>query len=360
MPQPIHTIVIFPRPHPDNIVAILLLWLFGEKEFPGIRKAKIDFWNKVPEGKTADQLEKEGVLLIDLGGGKFDHHSEEKNKTKGEECATTLVAKYLRIQDDPALEKLIAYVKRDDLEGRGIISKDPLDRAFGLSGIIMNLNREYPQNPKKVLELVIPIFLAHYHEERKRMTVLPEVWEKIQKEGKADIFEVFQGKKLIKVIMVENDDPSLIGFLRASPKTKADVVAQKLSSGHINIITRQWRKVNLDDVAVMIRVAEARKKQTILEIKRPEDLAKPNRLNGVEEWYYDTVANSIQNGGIQPEGILPTKFEFSQIKEILKASLNPNTLSESCPKNKCLKEECDFYDYHLKRCFPIQQKSLDA
>ncbi|MFH1535379.1 MAG: hypothetical protein ABIF80_05390, partial [Patescibacteria group bacterium] len=289
--------------------------------------------------------------------GKFDHHTQEGGKDTSGECATTLVAKYLGVDNDPALRKLLTYVKRDDLEGKGIISNDPIDRAFGLSGLIMNLNREYQNDPQKIIDIVMPIFLSHYREERKRMTLLPQEWEKLQKENKTDQFEVFQGKKLVKIIMVENDDISLVGFLRANPNTKADVVVQRLSSGHTNIITKQIRDINLKDVAVMLRIEEARKKNVVLEVKSIDELSAPHRLKGVEEWYYDTTANSIQNGGIAPEGVTPTKLSLDEVKEVLKNSLNPNKLSDTCPRTSCLKEDCNFYDYHLGRCRQIQQNS---
>lgn len=355
MPQPINTIIIFPRPHPDNIVAIMLLRLFGKEKFPGIENAKIDFLNKLPEGKNADAYEKEGTLLIDMGGGKFDHHNVEGGKDNSGECATTLVAKYLGIDNDPALRQLLTYVKRDDLEGKGIISKDPIDRAFGLSGLIMNLNKANADDLHKTIDITMPIFMAHYQEQTKRHVVLPQQWDDLQKANKTDQFEVFQGKKLVRVIVVENDDVSLVGFLRAHPKTKADVVVQRLSSGHTNLITRQDRNVDLKDVAVMLRIEEARKKDAVLEVRTVAELSQPHRLKGVEEWYYDTTANSLQNGGIAPEGITPTKLSLDEVKEILKNGLNPATLSDTCPKTSCLEETCSFYDYHLGRCKQIQQ-----
>lgn len=357
MPQPIHTIVIFPRPHPDNIVAIMLLKLFGEEKFPGVRNSKIEFWNSVPEGKTTDNYEAEGILLIDMGGGKFDHHTQEGGKDNTGECATTLVAKYLGVENDPALKKLLTYVKRDDLEGKGIISNDPIDRAFGLSGLIMNLNREYQNDPQKIINIVMPIFVSHYREERKRMTVLPQEWEKLQQDNKTDQFEVFQGKKLVKIVVVENDDVSLVGFLRANPDTKADIVVQRLSSGHTNLITRQTRDINLKDVAVMLRIEEARKKDAVLEITSIDELAKSARLKGVEEWYYDTTANSIQNGGIAPEGVTPTRLSLEEIKNVLKKAIDPNQLAEVCPRTSCIGAGCIFYDYHLERCRRIQQNA---
>ena len=177
-PQPIHTIVLYPRPHPDNIVALYLLREFGEQHFPGIRQAQIQFWPSVPPGKTADDWEREGVLMIDIGGGKFDHHQEEHTNDK-ETCATTLAARYLGIHEKPELKKLLEYVRRDDLEGKGIVSKDPIDRAFGLSAIIMNLNRDYPDHPEYVVDVVTRIFAAHYHEEYRRKVLVPQEWEQL-------------------------------------------------------------------------------------------------------------------------------------------------------------------------------------
>ena len=325
-PQPIHTIVLYPRPHPDNIVALYLLREFGEQHFPGIRQAQIQFWPSVPPGKTADDWEREGVLMIDIGGGKFDHHQEEHTNDK-ETCATTLAARYLGIHEKPELKKLLEYVRRDDLEGKGIVSKDPIDRAFGLSAIIMNLNRDYPDHPEYVVDVVTRIFAAHYHEEYRRKVLVPQEWEQLKQTGRATMFEIPTSGKPLRVVMIQSDSKAMVGYLRAVGSVQADLVVQQLSTGHTNTVTRQGDvRLNLLKTVAPIRRAEAAKKGVALSGVTDGQLEKPRRLEGVEEWYFDTAANTIQNGGAVLADLTPTRLTLEEIKAILHA-----TLPESLP-----------------------------
>ncbi|MBI2984940.1 MAG: hypothetical protein HYY50_04950 [Candidatus Kerfeldbacteria bacterium] len=326
MPLAIHTVAMYPRPHPDNIVALWLLREFGEPLFPGIGQAKIVFWNQLPDGRTADQLEQEGVLLIDLGGGRFDHHHDEHISDK-QTCATTLVAKFLGVDQRPELKKLLEYVRRDDLEGRGIVSKDPIDRAFGLSAIVMNLNRAYPDHPEYVIDMVTRIVIAHYHEEYRRKVLMPKEWVELQRTNKAQRFELTAAGETLQVVMVETDSKAMVGFLRAVGDVKADVVVQRLSTGHTNIVTRQAApRLDLRPTIAAIRLAEAEKKGFNLSQASREQLEKPRRLEGVEEWYFDTAANTLQNGGVATSNVMPTRLSLAEIRSILERAL-PGSLS---------------------------------
>lgn len=328
-PQPIHTVVLYPRPHPDNIVGLFLLREFGEQQFPGIRQAQLQFWPSVPPGKSADDWEREGVLMIDIGGGKFDHHHEEHTDDK-ETCATTLIAQFLGLHEKPEFKKLLEYVRRDDLEGKGILSKDPIDRAFGLSAIIMNLNRDYPDHPEYVVDVVTRIFAAHYHEEYRRKVLMPQEWEHLKQNRLATTFEIPTAGKTLRVVMIQSDSKALVGYLRAVGTVQADVVVQRLSSGHTNIVTRQGEvRLNLLKTVAALRRTEAAKKGVSLSGVTGEQLEKPRRLEGVEEWYFDTAANTIQNGGAVLADMPPTQLTLEEIKAILHA-----TLPESLPPRR--------------------------
>ena len=164
---PVHTIAIFPKIQVDTLVSIYLLKTFGESAFPGVKDAKIAFMSKAPEGKTPDEIEREGMLLVDLGG-MFDHHRTNTASGKRQDCAATLVANYLGIDKQKYLENLHQWAKRDDLEGKGTISEDSLDRAFGLSGVISTLNRVLKGTPEKTVELILPLIAAHVDDQRHR------------------------------------------------------------------------------------------------------------------------------------------------------------------------------------------------
>src|SRR3990170_1666080 len=114
-----HTIILPSRPQPDTIVGIFLLKKFGKESYPGLNNTKIEIWQELPENETVDSLNKKGVLVLDLGGGKFDHHKKNINLSK-------VIAADLGVAEKPALQKLLNYAERDDRHGLGTISTDPI------------------------------------------------------------------------------------------------------------------------------------------------------------------------------------------------------------------------------------------
>jgi len=348
-----HKIITYSQLQPDTICAIILLKKFGEKKYPGISKAVIEYMIELPKGKTADSLEREGILCIDLGGGRFDHHRQTRMQERF--CATDLVAKDLGIDTNPGLEKIITYARRDDLEGKGIISKDSIDRAFGLSALIQNLNRHYIGHPEKVLATIAPLLLAHLKEEQKRAHEYPEEYRKKWDEGKIDAFIVNQGEKQIRVVLIESDIFGMAGFLRAHPEIKADVVAQRFASGHTNIITRQERRLNLKEVAAILRTEELKAKKYPFDRVNWRGLYNKGKMREVPEWYYDTAANTIQNGGMLAEQTKPTQLSLLDIKRALKVGLDFSALDPKCPQKFCLGKKCRFYFYNLIRCRKIRE-----
>jgi 2'-5' RNA ligase len=299
---------------PDTIVAIFLLKKFGKDKYPGIEKAEIEIQNTLPKKETLESLFKKGIFPVDIGGGKFDHHF--KNKTVSE-----LIAKDLKKSNDPALAKLLTFVKRDDKYGMGTISKDSIDKAFGLSGLISNLNKVLSSNPNKVLNAILPVIHAHYIEERRRHKDLPEEFERKIKEKKAEIFTVKQKRKKLKIVAIESDNPSIVGWLRSSIGERTDAVLQKSSSGHVNIITRPLKRVDLRLVVGLLRQEEIEVKRRKISFS-PLEIMKPGRLPEIPEWYYDLATNSILNGGVNPKVTPSTGIPFKKIKEILKEGLS--------------------------------------
>jgi hypothetical protein len=305
-------IIIPTRPHPDVIVGIFLLIKFGAEKYSGIKDASIDIWQELPAGETNLSLEQKGVLLLDIGEGKFDHHKTGKNLAQ-------LVAEDLGISKEPAIAKILAYAERDDKHGLGTVSNDPLDKAFGLSGLVSSLNKTV-EDSDKIVKIVLPLLEAHLAEEKRRTQELPEEFEKKMAEGKAEIFQVKQGKKDLKVVVLESDNLSMAGWLKSSGGVRADVVCQKNSAGFTNILTKPLKMVDLRWLAGYIRKAEAELRDRKLTCST-FDLMMPGKMPEIPEWYYDRATNSVLNGGASPRGILPTIILLENIKDILKEAL---------------------------------------
>lgn len=330
MSQKITTIITHPHFQADTLVALAILAYFGEQKYPGIGEAAIKFTAELPAGQTGDQLEQVGTLALDMGGGRFDHHRADRRQEKN--CLTDLVIVDLGLQGNPAVQKIRQWARRDDLEGKGTVSADSLDRAFGLSGLIQNLNRRYKDDPVRIVQIALPVLEAHLWEEDMRHTSFPEEYKALKEAGKVEELTVFQGKKLIKISAIESDTSGLVGYARANGKIKADVIIQKLSSGHINIITNQSREVDLSYLAAILRIEEARKKRIPFDAIPKRELTVKGKIAGIEEWYYDTAANSIQNGGIRPESAPATNLTLAEVKQAVMIGLDPLAAQEAYPK----------------------------
>ncbi|MDP1709329.1 MAG: hypothetical protein Q8L21_00375 [Candidatus Komeilibacteria bacterium] len=319
-------IIMFPKIQPDTTIALFLLREFGEEQFPGVPAAEVDFWTKIPEGTSPASWEQEGILLLDMGGGKFDHHNKRSDGQKT--SLSEVVATELGVRKNETLTKLLAYAHRDDVEGKGTISTDSLDRAFGLSGLLMSLNRDYPDKPQKVLDTILPLIISHYHEEHRRHHELPAEYCAKRAAGQARDMQIKQNHKTLKVILIETDNVAMAGYLRADGDILADVVVQRLKSGHVNIITRQWRKVDLRHLITVLRVDEMRRQGLDLKKIDWSAITCPGFYPGAPQWYYDTAANTIQNGGVNPQGIASTIIPWLAFAELVEIGLNPDRFKE--------------------------------
>ncbi len=300
--------------HPDTILAIFFLKKFGNNKYPGIDKAQVEIRQVLEENETSALLKEKGIIVLDVGGGEFDHHK------KLGKILSELIAEDLGIFQDPAIAKLLAYAKRDDQYGIGTISTDQLDRAFGLSGLISSLNKTV-KDYEKIIDILYPILEAHYLEERKRTIELPMEFEQKLKEGKAEIIELKHKDKKIKVIFLESDNISMAGWLKSSVGLKADVVCQIMSSGYTNIMTKQQKMIDLRWLAAYLRNDELQIRERNLKYSMQE-LMRPGKIEEIPEWHYDRATNSLLNGGVNPKGILPTIISFKRIKAIVKEALS--------------------------------------
>lgn len=314
-----YKIAMFPKIQVDTAIAYFLLTTFGEEKYPGIGHVTPEFWAELPEGRSADELERENYILIDLGLSRFDHHRlGQENKTV---TSSLLVAKELVIEDRPDLQRLLELARRDDLEGKGTLSTDPIDRAFGLSGMLTNLNKSLPNDSLSVLNVVLPLLTAHFMEEHRRFELLPKEYQALVDSGKSYQFNAMQLGHNLKVVVIETDNTALPGYLR-SRKVGAHLVVQKSSTGHINLISNQNARLKLNKLASLIKTFEAEKNNIVLNIDSSAELEVPGRTEGLAHWYYDARANTIQNGGVNPKGIPPTLITLDEMKDLVKNGLN--------------------------------------
>ena len=168
---PIKCILTHMNPDLDAILSILLLRRFGKTQFPGVQTAEIAFCaaGKLPQDKTAEELEKEGILAVDVGGGRLDAHpvGNQVNETKWERCASDLTAEAVHVINHPAWQALIEYTRQQDTTGQSIRSKDYIHHLATLPTILNGFQLLYSYDSNRLLREgmnvleVIPLYMEH-------------------------------------------------------------------------------------------------------------------------------------------------------------------------------------------------------
>lgn len=155
-------IVTHASPDLDCIVATWLL-----KRFCGMAAHEIvfkKFGEPLPQSRPC-------VLAVDIGKGELDHHHREDFVS-----SATLVLEKFGLQKDPVLSELADITRHID---HGL----PDDRAGGilnLTKVIAGLNKLHPDDPMKVMTVVLSCVDAIYEEARHWIAVEKEFNKGIQ------------------------------------------------------------------------------------------------------------------------------------------------------------------------------------
>ncbi len=151
-------VVMHKSPHLDEIVAYYLLKVYG------MLKASVRFVDADITGTEADH-DRNCVLPIGCGDNcRFNEHRKGIERLKGE-CATTLAAKFLGINELPEVKRLIAEVLKCDTEAGCMPTQ--------LAELVKVANRSMPGNYLGVLTWVTTALKAIIHNEQYHFTALP-------------------------------------------------------------------------------------------------------------------------------------------------------------------------------------------
>lgn len=352
----IERIVTHEKPHLDEICAIWLLRRFGEKMFPGINEAKISFTStggQLPEDVSAEDLEKGGILPIGTCGGRLDEHPSFDAKSKENECASTLVAKHLGIDDNPALEGILQFVLQGD-------TKKGTGHPFDLAKITNSLHRQHPERPGDVIRWTTVGIEAKYCDQLKFLSKTKKEFEQ-----KAEVENITgPGGRTLKMVTIVTDNEQMNGFARSKHGGEASIVIQKGFSGrmegNVQIFTNARHKLTLHDIVQMLRIAEQGKKGKTVTTDWKE-LAEEGRVAGAEEWWFFSKGGMILNGSLTAQDVMPTKIPLEEIQMMVRLGVNPNAFepkrAPNCKQGKCSSSrdnQCPWYKWGLHRCRKIR------
>ncbi|MDP8205999.1 MAG: hypothetical protein P9L92_04990 [Candidatus Electryonea clarkiae] len=133
------------HPDLDAILSIYLMRSHESEKFPGAKSAFLQFVsaNTLPDGKSSAQLELEGTLALDVGGGRFDTHPVPgtSNEDKWDTCASQLVAVELGVKDNFGYRFILPFALAQDVEGRSLTSKDAAHHLLAPHSILEGVHR---------------------------------------------------------------------------------------------------------------------------------------------------------------------------------------------------------------------------
>lgn len=342
------------QPHLDEIVAIWLLRMFGEVLFPGVSGARLEYWSADQIKESVEKLEEEGVLLVGIGGGRFDEHPTVDQDRKTGECAATLVAEALGLMEAPDLKKILGFVVQVDLKG----SSSPFD----LSAVTKVMYTAYPEDPDLVVEWATRAIVAKYEEQKRFFSSTKEEFERRARH------EITPGPKLapVKLVVIQSDDGQVNQYARSAYGGCCDVIVQQTSTGNVQIYSRKQSGIMLRDAIRMIRIEEMRCKGIDPECSWDE-LGAEGTIRGAEEWFYQESGQMLLNGSKTAQGVPPTNLSLEEIRAIIKAAINPRAFEPDrtldCTGGYCSatrRNPCPWYAYGLSRCRKIRYDMIQS
>lgn len=334
----VKALVMHREPHLDEICAAWLLIMFGGEKFPGAKEAGIVFEGAGGEdlqGLSANDLEEEGIVLIGVGGSRFDEHPGPTRFGREDECTSTLVARELGIENDPALQGILKFVKNSDLHAG--------NHPWDLANLIKAMHSANTA-PEDVINFGVMALSAKHAEQVKFLAAQKEdvVIEEVKGPGDRQL-KIFSG-------ITGNDR-----FSASCRNQGAAVVIQQQPSGNVQISTNKKFGLVMRDTVQVLRIEEQKAKGQVITTDW-QALASEGKVNGANEWYYQPEGEMILNGSSSCPNT-PTHLSLDRIREIVKIGVSPSTFepgrAEECQRRICsstAKNPCPWYCYGLHRC----------
>ncbi len=275
------------NPHPDEITELWIPWKWGEYNFPGIRKAEIIFTRVggLFEGKAWRQHWHEGTLLLGIADSPFNEHPFMNVPRKEGECGATLMAKFLGVDDNPTVARILKYILANDLHGtrHGFLDFVSIVRDAQLFGTL---------SQKEVLFMGMDILENFYEKEVAFFRCEQEI-KALEQAGRVKFFQDRLGRMAVTVQGCDN--PEMGKFLRGKG---ISLVATQNGRGQVRISANQ---------------------QTLAIFGTIADLVKMHAAFVEEEWH-DT-GWALLNGSHSYPDTPATKIPFEDIITILGLSM---------------------------------------
>lgn len=392
MSTPIIAIAEHNTVHQDEKFAEYLLREYGTTKYPGIDTANIVIWDEgsaPPDGLTADQWEKQGVLAVGVGRGRLDDHSLSDNDS---ESAASLVAKDLGIFDNPEVKGMIEYVTKIDLTGgnqlgqseyelRGMAKKakdaetrrvltcaadtvaqakiDAGDSAWALPKLISD--GHLVLTTEEVDTLANLGFKVRHLCQKRYLEARDTLYDQVASE----VMIPRGNGQSVKVVTIKSDNPFVA---RNAFSRRPGLVIIQTSNGNVQILNYAGLKARLDELVAMIRVEEQRARGVTLTTDFKE-LRQEGEVPGAECWHYtgNDKDRRILNGSLSYPNADPTQIPLERIQELVAIFLNEKHFDpdrkNDCQKGLCISSRqhtCPMFNWGMWRCYSNQKRQRQA
>ncbi|MBU1131676.1 hypothetical protein KKC32_00255 [Patescibacteria group bacterium] len=325
------TIETHDAPHQDEIVAYWLVKQFGTAEF-------------------VEKYAKNGVIPVGIGGGDFDEHPANCEERKKNECAATLVAKALGVDERPELQAILKATLQEDTGKK----RDSNPLAF--SAVITAMNAEDPSGEMAVAWIFQALNAKYSHAKR--------FWgESLAEYEKSARIEELVGPRgnTLKMALIESDNLQLAPFSRSKPGGHCAVAVVKNSAGQVQILTNQYYRLKVEDIVRVVRFMEMENKKFAPKLRQIlgnwKILSSAGTLSQIPEWFYDEQCQALYNGGPTHRDVPATSLTIKQICEAVRIGLNIGQFEperhEDCTNGMCKSSPdtpCPWYAFGLIRC----------
>lgn len=260
-------------PDLDSIASVWLL-----KRFGGHADADLAF---IPTGTTLNGMPVDSdpeIIHVDTGRGRFDHHQEEVHGHHV--CSAKLVMNAVK-PGDSALERVIEYVTQHD---NGLIEPWLQNDRWGWGGLMRGLNLHSPDDPRHVVEAMLPIMDGWYCWAKELEEVDRQFEDRIEFETPWGKAAAFQG-----------DLGGIRGF---SFRNGAVIFVRRTSHGWIGIEARVRDQIDLTSVYQRLKELE------------PE-----------ADWFLHASKRLLLCGSWKSPAVRPSRLSLEGIMDILKTPL---------------------------------------
>jgi len=328
-------VITHPLPHHDENVALLLLRDFGDMKYPGISRAiknrSVVFLREDEFEKSVSEYEKDGWLVIGVGGGELDEHAAGGEGRKEGECAATLVARKLGIDKLPELKKILEYALAADLGNfntlyspemepfrkanpklfQQLVSDISMLRGVDPDTSVKLIHEKNPDDPWVAINWDFETIEAKFAEQYEFHVVAPKEAEKATSEN--------VGK--LKVTVVESESPEVETFLRSNKGGRSSVVIKKSpKKGQVQVFTNKQLGISLSKAIALLRLLEIkanRRKDT----PDFDELTREGTIESVPEWNYFKKAEMLLNGCHTAPHTVATKIPLKIISSAIRLVL---------------------------------------